>query len=180
MNRRNFWQSTDFILTKIIDWYVVVAEVAAAIIMLLSVADVVGSKFFNAGIPSATELVEQLNVPLVFGAVAFVGLERGHIRIDSLDSRLSLSANHYLKLLGRVFETLVCAFLSWRSLELVIDMIENFSRNNGTVAFPLLPFSLSVFLGFVLLAVAAIISFGRETSEWGKAGGAAPAANPVK
>ncbi|OGO17457.1 MAG: hypothetical protein A2Z02_03540 [Chloroflexi bacterium RBG_16_48_7] len=162
MKCRNIWQKIDFILEKILSWYVIVAEIAAIAIMLLSVVDVVGSKFFNQGIPSAIELVEQLNVPLVFGAIAFVAIERGHIRIDSLDAAWSTSVKYLLKIFSRIVEMAVCGFLSWRSLILVQDMIEKFARSTGSIMFPLLPFGLSVLIGFILLTVAAILGIGRE------------------
>ena len=162
MKGRSGWQLIDFILTKIIGWYVIIAEISAAIIMLLSVADVIGAKFFNHGIPSATELVEQLNVPLVFGAVAFVTLERGHIRIDSLDAHLSEKVKYILKIFSRIVEIIVCGFLSWRSFILVQDMIENFYRNSGTWTFPLAPFAAAVLIGFILLTIASMLALGRE------------------
>lgn len=130
--------------------------------MLVSVVDVVGAKFFNFGIPSATEFVEQMNVPLVFGAIAFVALERGHIRIDSLDAVISSPIKLLLKIFSHVIEMAVCGFLSWRSLILVQDMIEKFARSVGSIMFPLLPFGLAVFIGFTLLTVAAILGIGRE------------------
>ena len=162
MKCRNVWQKIDFILAKIISWYAIVAEIAAAVILLVSIVDVIGSKFFNYGIPSAIELVEQLNVPLVFGAVAFVAIERGHIRIDSLDATWSSSVNFLLKIFSRIIEMAVCGFLSWRSLMLVQDMIEKYARSTGSIMFPLLPFGLSVLIGFILLTVAAILGIGRE------------------
>jgi len=159
---RKIWLSIDFTLTKIIGWYVIVAEIAAAIIMLLSVADVVSAKFFSQSIPSATELVEQLNVPLVFGAVAFVTLERGHIRIDTLDSRFSASVLFIFKVFSRILEIITCSFLSWRSFILVQDMIDNFYRNSGSWTFILSPFAMTVLIGFILLTIAAAIALGRE------------------
>jgi len=159
---RILWQKIDSILTKIISWYVIVAEIAAAIIMIISVADVIGAKFFGLGIPSAIELVEQLNVPLVFGAIAFVAIERGHIRIDTFDAHMSTAVNNLLKILSRIVEMAICGFLSWRSLILVQDMIEKFARSTGSIMFPLLPFGLSVLIGFILLTIAAILGIGRE------------------
>jgi TRAP-type C4-dicarboxylate transport system permease small subunit len=162
MKGRNAWQFIDFILEKITSWYVIVAEISAAIIMLLSVADVIGAKLFNQGIPSATELIEQLNVPLVFGAVAFVALERGHIRIDSLDASLSSGVKKLLKILSRIVEMVVCGFLTWRTWFLVQYMIVHVSRSDGTWTFYLLPFSMAVFIGFILMTLAAILGIGRE------------------
>ena len=172
MKGRTLWQSIYYIFEKITGWYVIVAEIAAAIIMLLSVADVIGAKVFNQGIPSATELIEQLNVPLVFGAVAFVGLERGHIRIDTLDAHISSPVRHLLKILSHVVEMLVCAFLTWRTYVLVQYMIEHVSRSDGTWTFYLLPFSLSVFIGFILMTLAAMLGIGKDIigTQGGKAG----------
>ncbi|MFC1945983.1 TRAP transporter small permease [Chloroflexota bacterium] len=156
-----FWLLVDSMMTRICNWYVIVAEIAAAVIMLISVIDVVGSKLFNQAIPSAAELVAQLNVPLVFGAIAFIVLERGHIRIDTLESRFSIGLNFVFKLISHALVFAVSGFLSWRALILLQDNIVNIYRNSGTWTFLLWPFVLSVLIGLILLALASVVAFGR-------------------
>ena len=165
---RSLWSIADSVITRVTKWFANMAAVAAGIILLLSVADVVGAKLFQVGIPSAIEFISALNVLLIFGALAFVELERGHIRMEELYSRLSKGFSHALKLAAYVIEALVCAFFSWRTIFLIQEMVTNLERNPGTVRFPLWPFALIVCLGFALLAIASIVAFGREVAPYQK------------
>jgi TRAP-type C4-dicarboxylate transport system permease small subunit len=147
----------DASLTKVISWFVIIAEVSAAIMMLILVADAISAKLFDAPIPSAAELVTEMNVILVFGAVAFVVLERGHIRIDALDPHLSKLTNYILRLVSHILSILVCGFMSWRTFFLVQEMMETKICNAGLIQFPFWPFAVAVFLGFIFFTIAFIL-----------------------
>jgi TRAP-type C4-dicarboxylate transport system permease small subunit len=157
MQVKNKFVIVDAAVTKVIGWFVIIAEVTAAIMMLLLVADVISSKIFNVPVPSAAEFVTELNVILVFGTVAFVALERGHIRIDAFDPHLPKIANFILGLFSHILGILVCSYMSWRSFILVQEMLETKICNAGLIQFPFWPFALAVFLGFMFLTIAFIL-----------------------
>ena len=50
------WQNLYDVLARIIKWSVVVAVISTALILILSVTDIIGSKFFNQGSPGFTPL----------------------------------------------------------------------------------------------------------------------------
>jgi TRAP-type transport system small permease protein len=158
--RGNLWPITEAVATRFIKWFVIMAEVALAVSMLLSVVDVVSAKIFKAGIPSAVEFVTELNVPMLFGALAFVELERGHIRIDEM-FHWPRRVSHVLKLTAYLIEALVCAFFSWRSVFLVQEMFTGIHRSGGTIRFPYWPSSIIVLIGFILLTIASILALTR-------------------
>lgn len=160
---RNLWLVADTGAATLIKWFVIMAEVALGISMLLSVVDVVSAKLFKAGIPSAVEFVTELNVPMLFGALAFVELERGHIRIDEM-FHWSRGVSYAMKVTAYSIETLVCAFFSWRSIFLVQEMFTGIHRSGGTIRFPYWPSAVIVFLGFVLLTIATILALTRTVA----------------
>ena len=151
----------DALLTKVISWFVIVAEVSAAIMMLLLVSDAISAKLFDAPVPSAAEFVTEMNVILVFGGVAFVVLERGHIRIDAFDPHLSKLTNYILRLVSHILAILVCGFMSWRTFFLVQEMMETKICNAGLVQFPFWPFAAAVFLGFIFFTIAYTLALCR-------------------
>ena len=161
MRAGNLGNSVYAWLARIIKYSAVVSAVAAAVILLMSVIDVIGSKFFGWGLPGAFELTEELNLVLVFMAVAYVQLDRGHMRVNLLETYIPAGLKHALALAGQVIGTVVCGFFSWRALVLLQDMIVSSEYRYGRINFPLWPFGLIYLFGFTLLTVAFILSFGK-------------------
>ena len=162
MNGINLWHSIYDVLAKVIKWSVLVSVFCAVVILLLSVIDVVGSKFFNRGLPAATSFVEELNLVLVFMAVAYVQTERGHLRIALLNRYMPTGLRHAVVLLGHVLGILICGFFSWRTLILMQNMLATSDiKNAAVIEFPLWPFALVNFYGFAILTTAFIMCLGQ-------------------
>jgi TRAP-type mannitol/chloroaromatic compound transport system permease small subunit len=164
---RNLLPIADAGAARLIRWFVIMAEIALGISMLLSVVDVVSAKLFKAGIPSVVEFVTELNVPMLFGALAFIELERGHIRTDEM-FHWPRKVSYVLKLISYLIEILVCAFLTWRSLFLVQEMFTGIHRSGGAIRFPYWPSAVIVFLGFALLTIASILALTRAVAVYPK------------
>lgn len=157
----NLWHSVYDVLAKVTRWSAIVAVVCAVVVLLMSVIDVTGAKFFNWGLPGALELTEQLNLVLVFMAVAYVQLERGHMRVNLLETFMSAGLQHAIRLFSHVLGILVCGFFSWRTLVLMQNMIAAGEYKYGRIEFPLWPFGFVNFYGFALLTVAFILCLGK-------------------
>ena len=65
------------------------AAAALFAIMVLTLVDVLGRKFFSASLPGSLELTELLMVAVIFAGLPLVSLQGEHVVFDSLDSRLS-------------------------------------------------------------------------------------------
>ena len=156
-DKRNLWSYIDTGITKVATWCVFVAVFCIAVMMLLGVMDVIGDKFFARGIPSALEFIAQLNVVIVFLAVAYVVLERGHITMNVIENRISKRLNNVMRLVGYFLSILFCGFIGWRSLILVQRLIESAVPNSGQIRFPLWPFASALFFGCVLMTIAFIL-----------------------
>jgi TRAP-type C4-dicarboxylate transport system permease small subunit len=159
----NLWRSTYEVLVKVMKWSVMVAVLCNILILLICVIDIIGSKFFNLGIPGAVVFVEQLNLVLVFMAVAYTQVERGNIGVAFLNKYLSTGLNQAIKLTGYVLGILVCGFFSWRTLVLMLNMIATRDiANTSAIEFPLWPFAMVNLWGYVLLTIAFILCLVRE------------------
>ena len=69
-----------------------VAAVMLGLMMAVTVVDVIGRYIFNAPIIGATEIQQLLMVLVVFLSLAWISVERSHIMVDLLLSRLSTRA----------------------------------------------------------------------------------------
>lgn len=150
-------------LGRVITASVVVAVVGTALILVLSVADIFGSKFLNRGVPGANAFVEELNVVVVFMSIAYVQLHRKHVTINMLHRFMSPWVKHAITLSGDVLGILTGIFFSWRTFVLMQNMISvSDIKNAAAVEFPLWPFALVNLIGFVMLTVAYVLCFVRS------------------
>ena len=75
--------------TKVTRWLVIVASVGIGALMVVNFIDIVGTKFFLTSIPGALDISEELMVLLTLLPIAYIALERGHIRITLLEDRIN-------------------------------------------------------------------------------------------
>ena len=62
------WRIIDTAVTKVTEWFLSVSILCLVGMMILLTIDIITTKFFNMPIPGVTEIVEDLNIPLVFMA----------------------------------------------------------------------------------------------------------------
>ena len=169
MNDRNLLLSTEAVITKIIRWFVILSAASAAAMMVIAFVDVVGSKFFNWSLKGAAEFIEELNVLLVFLAIGYVELERGHIRIAVLEKFMFKGLLYIFKLFRYLIGMLVIGILSWRTLIFAKKMLATGVVKNSPIDFPIWPSAMVVFLGFAFLTIAFILLLGKAIiteSKW--------------
>jgi len=159
MNGIKLWCIVDTGLLKVIQWFVYLGIFAAAVVLILSVVDIIFAKAFNIGIPGVTNIVEELNVVIIFSTIAYVQLGNEHMRITLVDMYLSKTRKHILDLVSHFLGIIVSGFFTWRTLVMLEKMIETHEYKSGGIVFPLWPFGLINFLGFLFLTIAFIRCF---------------------
>lgn len=150
------------VITKITKWFSFGAAACLGLAMAIGVIDVVGTKLFSKPLIAMKEVTEELNVGLVFLAISFVALERGHLRITLLESVISARLRFIFRLLGYVVGILILGVLSWRGfIQLKTQVVENVHKF-GQVSIPVWPGGLAVLLGFVFFLIALILLLAAE------------------
>jgi len=133
----------------------VVGNIGAGIIvvmMLLTVTDVVGRRFFSKPILGAYELSEFMLVIVVFFAIACCEFMRGHITIDLVVSRLRQRTQYVIRSIMYVFSLVTCVLLTWR---LVVDGTGQVGGTlSGILDVPVFPFIYLAALGSAFLSLA--------------------------
>lgn len=162
MEGTSLWHRVAGGLGRVMDVSVMVAVAGTALILVLSVADIFGSKFLNRGVPGANAFVEELNVVVVFMAIAYVQLHRKHVTITMLHRFMPPRVKHAITLSGDVLGILAGVFFSWRTFVLMQNMISvSDIKNAAAIEFPLWPFALVNLFGFVMLTIAYVLCFVR-------------------
>lgn len=129
------------------------AAMALLTIMLLTLFDVIGRKFFSHSIPGALEVTEILMVIVIFGALPLVSWRGEHVVFDSLDAFIP----QWLHRLQQRLVHLVCAAaFAWmgRLMILRADRFNEYGDITVHLQLPLAPVAwlMAAFL-FVTAAV---------------------------
>jgi TRAP-type C4-dicarboxylate transport system permease small subunit len=149
-----------FQVFKILSYVSAVSLVAVAV---LCTANVITTKLFKFGILNATELVTYLNIPVVFMAIAYIQVERGHTSIDLLLDKFPHIVQQIIMFLSYVLGTVVCGFIGWREITLTIDKFTTSARaSSSRTSFLVWPFAAVVAIGFLTLAIAMLWCAIRE------------------
>jgi TRAP-type C4-dicarboxylate transport system permease small subunit len=119
--------------------------------MLLGVADVVGTKFFDWPVPGTLEVTESTMVLIVFGALAFTQERRGHIRVELLYTHAGPRTRSFMDLVTHVVALVFFALIAWQGFGELAYSWEIREATMGTVRLPLYPARFLLFLGAILL-----------------------------
>ncbi|HJX03494.1 MAG TPA: TRAP transporter small permease [Dehalococcoidia bacterium] len=144
------------IVTKICRWLVYIAAGCLAIGMILNTVDVVAAKWLGWSIPGALDITEELMVYITILPIAYLALERDHIRITIVQERASSGVRKALKILSYTIGVLVMGFMTWRVFTRFVYAVEAMELKKG-IDLPIWPANLAVVLGFAFLAFVYIL-----------------------
>jgi TRAP-type C4-dicarboxylate transport system permease small subunit len=153
------------VVSKIAKWLSIIAAAIGFIIMIIAVVDIIMSKLFGVSFPSGVEMIEELNVFLVFWGISYVEIDRGHIRVTLLLPFMAKRLATSLDISGYAIGIIVIGFLTWRALILTQNAFIDGMTKLGRIHFPLWPSCLAVFIGFVLLELVYIIKIAKSISQ---------------
>lgn len=151
-------KATDFIGRVLSPLVSAVGKIGAGIIavmMLLTVVDVVGRRFFNHPVAGAYELSGFMMVIVVFFSMAGCQLLKGHITIDIVVSKLRQRTQNIIDSLMYVFFLMMFGVLTWRLCIYAIQ--ETGGTISGTLAIPVFPFIYLAALGSALLSLVVLM-----------------------
>jgi TRAP-type C4-dicarboxylate transport system permease small subunit len=144
------------IVTKICKWMVYIAAGCLAIGMILNTVDVVAAKWLGWSIPGALDITEELMVYITILPIAYLALERDHIRITIVQEHASSGVRRALKILSYIIGVLVMGFMTWRVFTRFVYAVEAMELKKG-IDLPIWPANLAVVLGFAFLAFVYIL-----------------------
>src|SRR4030043_820071 len=140
------------VATKITRWLAIFAAISMAILMIVNFTDIIGTKFFLKSVPGALDISEELMVFMTLLPIAYIALERGHIRITLLEENLSSAVRFVLQIIQYVIATLIIGFMTWRVFAQFRKTIEVVSLKEG-IDLPIWPANLAVVIAFGFLTL---------------------------
>lgn len=166
--KKSLYEKIDHIIVTILKSVSYVSAVCLVGIMLVAFFNVLGEKLRQAGlpvtgIPASQEIVQYLHIPVVFLAVAYVTLDRGHTKIDLLSSKFPPVVQTICTLIGNLCGIFISCFISWRGFLQTIKYFQRHQMSSVTgIGFPLWPFAFILSLGFLLLALSFVWAIVRQ------------------
>jgi len=149
---RHFVLQSFDIATKLARWLAILGAVSIAVMMVINFTDIIGTKFFLRSVPGALDISEELMVLLTLLPIAFIALERGHIRITLLEEHLPRIVRFILQILQYVIAMLITGFITWRVFVQFQKTVEFMDLKEG-LDLPLWPANLAVVIAFGFLTL---------------------------
>ena len=137
---------------RVTKWMTVLAAICIALLMVVNFTDIIGTKFFLRSIPGALDISEELMVLLTLLPIAFVALERGHIRITLLERRMSSTVRLILQIIQYVIATGITGFITWR-VYIQFQTTLKFMQLKEGLDLPIWPANLAVVISFGFLTL---------------------------
>lgn len=135
----------------------IIAGTAVIAMMLLSTADVV-LRQFGKPISGTYELVGFLGTIVVSFALGFTSLEKGHIAVELLVSKLPLRTQLAIETFTNFFSCLIFGLMTYQAVIYALD-IRKSGEVSSTLQMPIYPFIFGMALGFGLLCLILIADF---------------------
>jgi TRAP-type C4-dicarboxylate transport system permease small subunit len=126
--------------------------IAIGIMLFVTVADVIGRRFFNAPVLGSNEISQTMMLITVFFCIAYCEFTRSHITIGIIVDRLPKKAQC---IVDSITYTIFLITASWLSRQLFLYGLDVFRQNvvSGTLAIPVFPFVFLAFIGCVILSL---------------------------
>ncbi len=140
--------------------------------MFLGVGDVVGTQFLQEPLPGARELTESTMVLIVFGALAYAQIQRSHIRVELLYTRVGPRTQAVMDVCADLAALLFFSLLLWQAINEAILSVELNEATVGLIRFPLYPARIILAAGTALLILRLFIDL---IDDAGRIGTGAPA-----
>ena len=132
-------------MSKIGSWFLV-------LIMLITVADVIGRKFFNMPVKGSLELISMSLVIFVFLNLPYNEAKGGNVTIDTLYIKFGKKTKKIIDIIMYVPYAGISVLFSWQLLRLAKE--EAASGNTAVISgIPTAPFMYIAAAGFVVLAL---------------------------
>ena len=141
--------------------------VVLGVMVLLTVADVLLRLFLNRPIRGALEIIEFLMVIVVFSAMAYTGLLRGHIVIQILSSRLPERPRVILDSIADLISIGFCCLIIWQGIAQA-QMTRLRNDISGVLSIPVSPFYYVLVLGIALMCLVFLANLLDSVGRWVK------------
>lgn len=156
-------EKLDKIIFKLMYFISMLSGICLLLVAVLCTIDSLLSKFLSVSIPSGTDWVTYLNIPVVFLSMGYIQIERGNTVVDILSSKFPKKMDKIVKVCAYFLSVLLCAYLGKCGFSIMIDKINKHAMSSGQMsAFSVWPFAMIIAVGYTLAAIAFLWCIIRE------------------
>ena len=132
---------------------ILVGGVVLMVSVIWGTADVVGTQFLGKPIPGSVELISNNMVFIVFGSLAYVQRQRGHIRVEFFYTRAGPRTQAAMDAITHLVAIVFFALLVWQGTERTIYSVGLRESTAGLIRFPVYPAKIMLVVGTYLLLI---------------------------
>jgi TRAP-type C4-dicarboxylate transport system permease small subunit len=133
-----------------------IGQAVLMVMVLLVVVDIILRRFFNSPLPWSLEVIQVMLVVVVFFSVAYCGVQKAHVSIDVLTSRLPQKARTIVSILIHILGITILIYMAWGGTISAIARLHD-NRVTGILPVPIYPFAFVVAFGCLLLALVVVV-----------------------
>jgi TRAP-type C4-dicarboxylate transport system permease small subunit len=154
------------VLKRVSGGIAAIGAAALFVMMLLSVADVIGRKFFMHPVQGTAEMIGILLVVAASLGLGYTALIKGHLRIGVIMDNLSPRGQAVIDVFSYILCIAATAIISWQaSLRMYEYIFRQLGGVTAILAIPIWPFMLVMTIGFVWLTVILIVQLINSCKE---------------
>ena len=125
--------------------------------MFLGTIEVVGTQILKRPIPGALELTESTMVLIVFGALAYAQIRRGHIRVELVYTKMGPRVQAAMDVFANLAAMVFFGLLLWQSYHEAVYSLQIGEATVGLIRFQLFPARLILSVGTALLLLQLVL-----------------------
>lgn len=144
-----------------------VAGAVLVVLMLLTVADVVGRYFFNAPLSGVFDLTQFAVLIMTFLSFAYCAFRGAHVVIEIVYDRLPRGLRFVARRGANAAGAVLFAVIAWRAVVQSVD-VRDFNETSQLLLIPYWPFYYVVAFGSVLFAVVLVLKTVMDLPEEGE------------
>ncbi len=126
--------------------------------MFMTVVDVTGRKFFSAPITGSYELTELMLALIVFFALGYTQIQKGHIVMEALVSRLQPRTQFIIESIIYFISTWLALLMTWQ-LAAHAKRLWLAKNVTGVLHLPIHPFLIAASFGSLLFTLTLFVDF---------------------
>uniref|UniRef100_A0A7C2P4J4 TRAP transporter small permease n=1 Tax=candidate division WOR-3 bacterium TaxID=2052148 RepID=A0A7C2P4J4_UNCW3 len=137
---------------KLVLWLMLSAGAFLFFAMGINICDIISTKIFKVSIPGTIDFTEECMVFLTMLPLAFVALEKKHIKFSILEEQFSPKVKKLMKLIQYVLSLGISGFVCVRTFYNFLQSVKVMEMKRG-VDLPIWPATFIVFFSFLILTL---------------------------
>jgi TRAP-type transport system small permease protein len=149
-------EGIDKFIRLISNWFNWVAMLGFAVMAVITVIDVIGSKFFHLPFPGGFEITQLLAVIMITFALPYTQSKKGHIEVELLVERFPKRAQIVIAALMCLISTGLFVLTTWQMFKNAVSKMQD-GNVTAVLYIPIFPFAFAADLCFLLLLLLVLL-----------------------